>query len=46
MKNCVALMVRIGLSCSMTSPKDRPGMGQVSAEILRIKHLASCMDFR
>ncbi|XP_044961160.1 probable LRR receptor-like serine/threonine-protein kinase At3g47570 [Hordeum vulgare subsp. vulgare] len=46
MEKCVIPMVRIGLSCSMTSPKDRPDMGQVSAEILRIKHLASHMDVR
>ncbi|KAM3262367.1 hypothetical protein ACQJBY_052839 [Aegilops geniculata] len=41
MKNCVIPLLRIGLSCSMTSPKERPGMGQVSTEILRIKHAAS-----
>ncbi|KAF7109836.1 hypothetical protein CFC21_110035 [Triticum aestivum] len=46
MKNCVIPMVKIGLSCSMTSPKERPDMGQVSAEIFRIKHLASHMDVR
>ena len=46
MKNCVIPMVKIGLSCSMTSPKERPDMGQVSAEILRIKHLASHVDVR
>uniref|UniRef100_A0A453SBY9 Receptor kinase-like protein Xa21 n=1 Tax=Aegilops tauschii subsp. strangulata TaxID=200361 RepID=A0A453SBY9_AEGTS len=46
MKNCVIPMVKIGLSCSMTSPKERPDMGHVSAEILRIKHLASHMDVR
>ncbi|XP_044433962.1 probable LRR receptor-like serine/threonine-protein kinase At3g47570 [Triticum aestivum] len=46
MKNCVIPMVKIGLSCSMTSPKERPDMGQVSAEILRIKHLASHIDVR
>ncbi|CAM0910196.1 unnamed protein product [Alopecurus aequalis] len=43
MKNCVIPLVRIGLSCSMTSPKERPDMGQVSTEILRIKHMASHM---
>ncbi|KAF7109834.1 hypothetical protein CFC21_110033 [Triticum aestivum] len=40
MKNCVIPLLRIGLSCSMTSPKERPDMGQVSTEILRIKHMA------
>ncbi|VAI77746.1 unnamed protein product [Triticum turgidum subsp. durum] len=46
MKKCVVPMVKIGLSCSMTSPKDRPDMGQVCGEILRIKHLATHMDVR
>ncbi|XBI11271.1 hypothetical protein VPH35_138362 [Triticum aestivum] len=45
-KNCVIPLVRIGLSCSMTSPKERPDMGQVSTEILRIKHVASRMYVR
>ncbi|XBH58825.1 hypothetical protein VPH35_080197 [Triticum aestivum] len=46
MENCVVPLLRIGLSCSMTSPKERPGMAQVSTEILRIKHVASdtCMS--
>uniref|UniRef100_A0ACD5WS80 Uncharacterized protein n=1 Tax=Avena sativa TaxID=4498 RepID=A0ACD5WS80_AVESA len=43
LKKCVTPLVRIGLSCSMTSPKERPDMGQVSTEILRIKHMASHM---
>ncbi|XP_047053147.1 receptor kinase-like protein Xa21 [Lolium rigidum] len=43
MRNCVRPLVRIGLSCSMASPKERPDMGQVSTEILRIKHMASHM---
>ena len=43
MKNCVIPLIAIGLSCSTTSPKDRPDMGQVSTEILRIKHMASQM---
>ncbi|XBI01564.1 hypothetical protein VPH35_130310 [Triticum aestivum] len=43
MKNCIIPLVGIGLSCSMTSPKERPDMGQVSTEILRIKHMASQM---
>ena len=41
MKNCVIPLIIIGLSCSTTSPKDRPDMGQVSTETLRIKHPAS-----
>ncbi|MBC2899671.1 hypothetical protein CFC21_112494 [Triticum aestivum] len=46
MENCVIPLLRIGLSCSMASPKERPDMGQVSTEILRIKHVASdtCMS--
>uniref|UniRef100_A0A8I6YPL6 Protein kinase domain-containing protein n=1 Tax=Hordeum vulgare subsp. vulgare TaxID=112509 RepID=A0A8I6YPL6_HORVV len=43
MKNCVIPLITIGLSCSLTSPKDRPEMGQVSSEILRIKQAASHM---
>ncbi|KAM3191976.1 hypothetical protein ACQJBY_069299 [Aegilops geniculata] len=46
MKNCVIPLIAIGLSCSTTSPKDRPDMGQVSTEILRIKHAASHMRAR
>ena len=45
-KNCVIPLVRIGLSCSMTSPNERPDMGQVSTEILRIKPVASRMYVR
>jgi hypothetical protein len=43
MRNCIIPLVRIGLSFSMTSAKERPDMGQVSTEILRIKHEASHM---
>jgi serine/threonine protein kinase len=43
MRNCIIPLVRIGLSCSMASTKERPDMGQVSTEILRIKHMASHM---
>ena len=46
MKNCVIPLIAIGLSCSATPPKDRPDMGQVSTEILRIKHAASQMRAR
>ncbi|KAM3212261.1 hypothetical protein ACQJBY_065374 [Aegilops geniculata] len=46
MKNCVIPLIAIGLSCSTTLPKDRPDMGQVSTEILRIKHAASHMRAR
>lgn len=37
-QNCIIPLVRIGLCCSVASPKDRWEMGQVSAEILKIKH--------
>jgi serine/threonine protein kinase len=43
MRSCVTPLVRIGLSCSRTSPRERPDMGQVSTEILRIMHVASHM---
>uniref|UniRef100_A0A0E0E399 Serine-threonine/tyrosine-protein kinase catalytic domain-containing protein n=1 Tax=Oryza meridionalis TaxID=40149 RepID=A0A0E0E399_9ORYZ len=41
MERCVIPLVKIGLSCSMTLPRERPEMGQVSTMILRIKHAAS-----
>jgi serine/threonine protein kinase len=41
MQNCIIPLVRIGLCCSAASPKDRWEMGQVSAEILKIKHIFS-----
>jgi serine/threonine protein kinase len=43
-RNCVVPLVRVGLSCSKTSPKERPDMGRVSTEILRIMHVASHMS--
>ena len=46
MESCVIPLVRIALSCSTTSPKARPEMGQVCKEILRIKHEASNMQVR
>lgn len=36
--NCIIPLIKVGLSCSMTSPKDRPGMDKVSTEILTIKN--------
>lgn len=44
LQSCVIPLVRIGLSCSMTSPKDRCEMGQVCSEILRIKDALSKID--
>ena len=43
MRNCVIPLVRVGLSCSKTSPRERPDMGRVSTEILRIMDAASHM---
>ncbi|KAK1610970.1 hypothetical protein QYE76_034643 [Lolium multiflorum] len=43
MTKCVIPLVRVGLSCSKTSPKERPDMGRVSTEILGIIHVASHM---
>lgn len=40
---CVIPLVKLGLSCSKTSPKERPDMGRVSSEILGIIHVASHM---
>lgn len=41
MKTCITPLVRIGLCCSMISPRERPGMGQVCTEILKIKQALS-----
>ncbi|OEL16345.1 putative LRR receptor-like serine/threonine-protein kinase [Dichanthelium oligosanthes] len=41
LQNCIIPLGRIGLSCSMTSPKERPGMDKVSTEILTIKNMFS-----
>lgn len=38
MQNYVMPLVEVGLLCSMESPKDRPGMGDVCAEIFAIKN--------
>jgi hypothetical protein len=46
MESCVIPLVRIALSCSMTSPKVRPEMGKVGNEIPRIKHEASNVQVR
>jgi serine/threonine protein kinase len=37
MQKCIIPLVKIGLSCSMTSPKERPGMRKVATEIETIK---------
>ena len=36
-QSCALPMLKLGLLCSMASPRDRLGMGQVSAAILDIK---------
>ncbi|KAF2927363.1 receptor kinase-like protein Xa21 [Oryza sativa Japonica Group] len=46
MERCVIPLVKIGLSCSMALPRERPEMGQVSNMILRIKHAASNMSVK
>jgi len=38
MQSCVLPMVKLGLLCSMASPRDRLGMALVSTAILDIKH--------
>ena len=37
MENCIIPLVRVGLSCSMASPKARLEMGKVCTKILAIK---------
>ncbi|GJM90587.1 hypothetical protein PR202_ga06885 [Eleusine coracana subsp. coracana] len=37
MQSCVLPMVKLGLTCSMESPRERPGMAQVSSAIATIK---------
>ncbi|XP_015693400.1 receptor kinase-like protein Xa21 [Oryza brachyantha] len=46
MESCIIPLVKIGLSCSMTLPGERPEMGQVCTMILRIKHAVSNMHVR
>ena len=38
MQSCVLPMVKLGLLCSVASPRDRLGMAQVCTAILNIKH--------
>ncbi|KAK3121214.1 hypothetical protein QOZ80_8BG0648290 [Eleusine coracana subsp. coracana] len=44
MQNCIIPFVRLGLSCSMASPKARWEMGKVCAEILAIKDAFSSIN--
>ena len=37
MQNCIMQLAKLGLTCSMDSPKDRPTMQDVYAEITAIK---------
>ncbi|KAM3372616.1 hypothetical protein ACQJBY_019484 [Aegilops geniculata] len=37
MRRYIVPLVEVGLLCSMESPKDRPGMGEVCAKILSLK---------
>ncbi|CAN6169501.1 unnamed protein product [Urochloa humidicola] len=37
LKSCVVHLVKLGLSCSMHTPKDRPTMQDVCAEVITIK---------
>jgi len=41
LQSCIIPLLKIGLSCSMTSPKERPGMDKVSTEIVAIKNMFS-----
>jgi len=41
MKTCVIPLARIGLSCSVASPKERPEMGRVYTELLTVKQKLS-----
>ena len=45
LQNCIIPLVKIGLSCSMASPKERPGMDKVSTEILTIKNMLSSIHY-
>lgn len=44
MQNCIIPLVRVGLSCSMTSPKARWEMGRVCTQILVIKDALSSIQ--
>ncbi|CAL5088985.1 unnamed protein product [Urochloa decumbens] len=37
MQNCIIPLIKIGLMCSMESPKDRPGMKDVCAKLVAIQ---------
>ncbi|KAG8062987.1 hypothetical protein GUJ93_ZPchr0003g17654 [Zizania palustris] len=41
MRSCIAKLVKLGLSCSMENPKDRPTTLDVFAEATAIKHAFS-----
>uniref|UniRef100_J3LW43 Receptor kinase-like protein Xa21 n=1 Tax=Oryza brachyantha TaxID=4533 RepID=J3LW43_ORYBR len=41
MQTYVETLVEVGLLCSMESPKDRPGMGDVSAKLIAIREAFS-----
>jgi hypothetical protein len=36
-ESCIVNLVKLGLSCSMEAPKDRPTMQDVYAEVITIK---------
>ncbi|XP_037483213.1 receptor kinase-like protein Xa21 [Triticum dicoccoides] len=43
MQNCIMQLAKLGLKCSMDSPKDRPMMQDVYAEIIMIKETFSAL---
>jgi hypothetical protein len=46
MPSCITQLVKLGLSCSMETPKDRPAMSDVYAEVSAIKREYSALNLR
>lgn len=43
MLSCVMQLAKLGISCSMETPKDRPAMQDVYAEVIAIKEAFSAL---
>ncbi|WVZ96389.1 hypothetical protein U9M48_042034 [Paspalum notatum var. saurae] len=41
-KSCIMHLFKLGLSCSVETPKDRPNMHDVYAEVITIKEAGTC----
>lgn len=43
MLSCIMQLAKLGISCSMETPKDRPAMQDVYAEVIAIKEAFSAL---